>query len=107
MSRHFYAFYHTYGVRTVSASTLKPIGYLKRFDTSAERDAWVAQDTCKDGHVHRESMSYSSARAVLEFWFSYCSDYVIDRVLGYGASREMSFWRRHATIDQLWDACRF
>lgn len=105
MSRHFYAFWHSYGIGTVWASTRKPIGYLKRFDSAAARDAWVAAESYTDGVAHREAVGYDFACAMLRFWFSYANDAAVDAVLGRGASTEAGFWKQHATIGQLWDIC--
>jgi hypothetical protein len=101
--RHYYAFYHTYGINSSYGGA--PVGTLYRFASERGRAEWLSAESYDGGNVHRESVSASTARRLLERSFMQSCQSDIDSVLGYGASCEMAFWRRAASIDQLWDIC--
>lgn len=104
-TRHCYAFYHSYGINVTSASAGLPIGALRRFDSENERQSWLDGEEYESGNVHRASVDAKLARKLLERSFALADPWRIDAVLGRGASCEMSYWRRAATTDQLWDIC--
>lgn len=103
--RHYYAFYHTCGINATSASTGLPIGTLYRFASKSERQNWLDGEEYEGGTVHRAGIDAKLARKLLERSFRLADPWCIDAVLGRGASCEMSYWRKAATIDQLWDIC--
>lgn len=60
--KHWYAAYAPYGTEF----TFETSGYVfYRFKSKHARDAWVHSDDYRDGHPHREAVSYKIVRRVL------------------------------------------
>lgn len=57
MSRHYYAEYAPYGIRTKSEADR-----AIRFDTREERDAWVAEDPAPEENATRQAITAAQAR---------------------------------------------
>lgn len=63
MSRHYYAVYWPYGVKTFNFDH-EPIGTVVPFDTAKARDAYVAADRF-DGNFHRSVPDYRLTRKMM------------------------------------------